>query len=47
MFVENVHDIGLSQNVRERKSLIVRKTGAHRIQARHGINFKLTAIPVA
>ena len=47
MFVENVHDIGLSQNVRERKSLIVRKTGAHCIQARHGINFKLTAIPVA
>ena len=35
MFVENVPDAGLSQDVREREPLIARKAGAHRIQARH------------
>ena len=47
IFVENVPDAGLSQDVRERESLIARKAGAYRIQARHGIAFKLTAIPAA
>ena len=36
MFVENLSDAGLSQDVREGESLIARKAGAHRIQARHG-----------
>ena len=35
MVVENFPDAGLGQNVREWESLIVRKAGAHRIQARH------------
>ncbi len=47
MFVENVPDAGLSQNVHEREPLIARKAGAHRIQARHGTALKLTAIPAA
>ena len=33
LFVENVPDVVLSQNVREREPLIARKAGAHRIQA--------------
>jgi hypothetical protein len=47
MFVKNIPDAGLGQNVCERESLIARKAGAHRIQARHRIAFKLTAIPTA
>ena len=47
MFVKNVPDASLCQNVGERKPLIARKTGAHRIQARHETAFKLTAIPAA
>jgi hypothetical protein len=47
MFVENVPDVDLGQNVCERESLIARKAGAYRIQARHGIAFELTAIPAA
>lgn len=35
MFVENVHDVGFGQDVGERKSLIVRKAGAHGIKAHH------------
>jgi hypothetical protein len=35
VFVENVPDAGLRQDVREREPLIARKAGAHRIQARH------------
>ena len=33
MFVENVADTVLGQNVREREPLVTRKAGAHRIQA--------------
>ena len=47
LFVENVPDAGLGQNVRKRESLIARKAGAHCFQARHGTAFKLTAIPAA
>ena len=47
VFIENVPNVGLGQNVRERQPLIARKAGAHRIQARHGTAFKLTAIPAA
>ena len=36
VFVEHIPNAGLGQNVRERKPLIARKTGADRIQARHG-----------
>ena len=39
MFVENFSNAGFRQDVRERKSLVARKAGAHRIQARHGIAF--------
>ena len=35
LFVENVPDTRLGQNVRERKPLIARKAGAYRIQTRH------------
>ena len=35
MVVKNFEDAGLGQNVRERKPLIARKAGTHRIQARH------------
>ena len=45
MFVENVQEVGFGQNVRKRKSLVVRKAGAYGIQAGHGIAFELTAIP--
>jgi hypothetical protein len=31
MFLENVPDVGLGQDVREREPLIARKAGAHRI----------------
>ncbi len=47
MFVKNVPDAGLGQDVRERESLVARKASAYRIQARHGTAFKLTAIPDA
>jgi len=47
MFVENVPDTGLSQDVREGEPLIARKAGAYRIQARHGTALKLMAIPAA
>ena len=47
MFVENIPDAGLRQDVREREPLIARKAVAHRIQARHGTALKLTAIPAA
>jgi hypothetical protein len=33
MFVENVSDAGLRQDVHEREPLIARKAGAYRIQA--------------
>ena len=35
MFVQNIPNAGLRQNVRKRESLIARKAGAYRIQARH------------
>jgi len=35
MVVKNVPDASLGHNVREWESLIARKAGAHRIQARH------------
>ena len=47
MLVEHVPDAGLGQNICERKSLIARKAAAYRIQAGHGIAFRLTAIPTA
>jgi hypothetical protein len=47
MFVKSVSEAGLRQDVREREPLIARKASAHRIQVRHGIAFKLTAIPAA
>src|SRR5208337_1539466 len=47
MFIEHLLDAGLRQDVRERESLIARKAGAHRIQARHGTACWLTAILAA
>ena len=40
-----VTDAGLRQDAREWKALVPRKASAHRVQVRHGIAFKLTAIP--
>jgi hypothetical protein len=45
MFLENVADTVLGQNVREREPLVARKAGAHRIQACHGTAYKFSAIP--
>jgi len=45
LFVEHVPNAGLGQNVRERESLIARKAGTYRIQVRHGIAYKFSAIP--
>jgi hypothetical protein len=47
MFMKNVFDAVLGKNVCEGESLIAREAGAHRIQARHGIAFKLVANPAA
>jgi hypothetical protein len=47
MFVENIPDAGLGQDIREREPLIARKAGAYGIQARHGTALSLMAIPAA
>lgn len=47
MFMENIFDTVLGENVCEGESLIAREAGAHFIPARHGIAFKLAAIPAA
>ena len=45
MFVENIYDACLGQDICEREPHIARKAGAHRIQGRHRTAFKLIAIP--
>ena len=35
MLAKNFPDTSLGKNVRERKPLVARKAGAHRVQARH------------
>jgi hypothetical protein len=47
MFVENISDTRFGQNLREGKSLVECKAGAHGLQARHGIALKLAAILAA
>jgi hypothetical protein len=39
VFVENIPNPGLRQDVREREPLILRKAGAYGIEAGHGIAF--------